>query len=100
MFQGNAVNFKLVQTVLFLIARQMKILERRVELDFNSLPLMPSDSTLSVTELKVHAMQKKKPPAGAKHGGKGKPGGAVKGKPAAGGKHGKKVTLYIDRFLL
>ncbi|KAJ8732790.1 hypothetical protein PYW07_015389 [Mythimna separata] len=61
-FERNAVNFRLVQTVLFLIARQLRLLERRVELQFGPLvPLiLPSESTLSVTEVKIHAMQKKK----------------------------------------
>lgn len=57
--QKNIVNFKLIQTVLYLLARHLRILDRRVSINIGAFIDLPS-STLSVTEIKVHAEIPKK----------------------------------------
>ncbi|XP_050669447.1 myosin-9-like isoform X2 [Leptidea sinapis] len=53
--ETNMVNFKLIQTILFLIARQLRLLERRVEVQIGPTYMHPSSSSLSVTEVKLKA---------------------------------------------
>ncbi|KAJ0179841.1 hypothetical protein K1T71_004432 [Dendrolimus kikuchii] len=54
----NVVNHKLLQTILHLLARQLRLLERRVEIEMGSISSVP-ETSLSVTEVRVHAMQEK-----------------------------------------
>lgn len=58
-FQVNTVNFKLIETVLYLLARQLRILDRRVETTLGPFPVIKT-SSLSVIEVKVHAVAPKK----------------------------------------
>nr|XP_034824289.1 uncharacterized protein LOC117982107 [Maniola hyperantus] len=55
----NIVNFKLMQTILYLLARQQRLLERKVAIEFGKVPV-PRTSSLSVTEVKLKASVKKK----------------------------------------
>ncbi|XP_038210536.1 A-agglutinin anchorage subunit-like [Zerene cesonia] len=55
----NVVNFKLIQTVLYILARQLRVLERRVQLTIQP-SVYPSSSSLSVTEVKIKASMAKK----------------------------------------
>ncbi|KAG6446417.1 myosin-9 isoform X3 [Manduca sexta] len=64
----NIVNHKLLQTILFLLARQLRVLERRVKLEMGTGLPISSSSSLSVTEVKLHAMQKKKTKGSRKEG--------------------------------
>ncbi|XP_052738606.1 uncharacterized protein LOC112044539 [Bicyclus anynana] len=51
---ANTVNFKLMQTILYLLARQLRLLERQVAIKFAS-NLAPRRSSLSITEVKLKA---------------------------------------------
>ncbi|CAH2236128.1 jg15122 [Pararge aegeria aegeria] len=55
----NIVNFKLMQTILYLLARQQRLLERRVAIEFGA-SLVPRTSSLSITEVKLKANVYKK----------------------------------------
>ncbi|XP_052750503.1 uncharacterized protein LOC113511859 [Galleria mellonella] len=56
----NVVNHKLIQTILYLLARQLRILERRVQIEIVPNMEMESGSSLSVTEVKLYANVPKK----------------------------------------
>ncbi|CAG4937879.1 unnamed protein product [Colias eurytheme] len=55
----NVVNFKLIQTVLYILARQLRVLERRVQLTIQP-SVYPSSSGLSISEVKIKASMPKK----------------------------------------
>ncbi|XP_045764985.1 uncharacterized protein LOC123867145 isoform X2 [Maniola jurtina] len=55
----NIVNFKLMQTILYLLARQQRLLERKVTIEFEKV-LIPRTSSLSITEVKLKANVVKK----------------------------------------
>ncbi|XP_045515854.1 mucin-5AC-like isoform X2 [Pieris brassicae] len=56
--ETNTIHFKLIQTILFILARQLRLLERRVSLVAPI--LVPSESSLSIREVKIKANVKKK----------------------------------------
>ncbi|XP_047506772.1 serine-rich adhesin for platelets-like isoform X2 [Pieris napi] len=56
--EANTIHFKLIQTILFILARQLRLLERRVSLVAPM--LVPSESSLSIREVKIKAHVKKK----------------------------------------
>ncbi|KAL0892110.1 hypothetical protein ABMA27_015312 [Loxostege sticticalis] len=51
----NVVNHKLIQTVLIILAKQLRLLERRVEVEIGPALDNYSDTSLSVTEVKIQA---------------------------------------------
>lgn len=53
--QENVVNHKLIQTVLIILAKQLRLLERRVEVEIGPALDNYSDTSLSVTEVKIQA---------------------------------------------
>ncbi|XP_013141366.1 PREDICTED: golgin subfamily B member 1-like isoform X2 [Papilio polytes] len=57
----DVVNFKLLQTILYLLARQLRLLGRRVEVNVEHPFMSPPRSTIIVTELKMQAAGPKKP---------------------------------------
>ncbi|KPJ11447.1 Glutamine-rich protein 2 [Papilio machaon] len=57
----DVVNFKLIQTILFLLARQLRLLGRRVEVNVEQPFLTPPRSNIIVTELKMQAAVPRKP---------------------------------------
>lgn len=73
----NVVHHKLIQTVLIILARQLRLLERRVEIEIGPLYDFGSATNLSVTEIKMHANVPRK--RKLKPGGVEIKGGVVKG---------------------
>lgn len=59
-FQSNWVNFRLVQTTLFLLARQLRILERHVTVEVPSETLTVNSSKITVTEVQLGDKNRKK----------------------------------------
>lgn len=59
-FQSNWVNFRLVQTTLFLLARQLRILERHVTVEVPSETLTADSSNITVTEVQLGDKNRKK----------------------------------------
>ncbi|OWR54411.1 Glutamine-rich protein 2 [Danaus plexippus plexippus] len=86
----NVVNFKLLHTIFFILASQLRLLQRKVEVEID--PYMARvPSTLSVTEVKIKAnvpKKRKKPKAsgggGGSSGSSGGGGGGRKGKGGVG----------------
>ncbi|CAH2075351.1 unnamed protein product, partial [Iphiclides podalirius] len=57
---GNVINFKIIQTVLYLLARQLRVLGRNVEVDLDPALGVTSRTTINVTEIKMQAAVPKK----------------------------------------
>ncbi|CAG9560532.1 unnamed protein product [Danaus chrysippus] len=78
----NVVNFKLLHTIFFILASQLRLLQRKVEVEID--PYMARvPSTLSVTEVKIKAnvpKRRKKPKGSGSSGSSGAGGGGKKGK--------------------
>lgn len=93
-FQSNWVNFKLVQTTLFLLARQLRILDRYVTVEVPSETLTIDSSKIYVTEVQLGNKNHKKIDKVAK----GKKTTVPDGNVSLGGKtlirttHGKATT--------
>ncbi|XP_060801102.1 serine-rich adhesin for platelets [Amyelois transitella] len=57
----NVVHHKLIQTILYLLARQLRMLDRRVKIElFTNIDVYSSESNIVVSEVKIHANVKKK----------------------------------------
>lgn len=57
-FQTNTVNFKMIQNVLYILARQLRILQRHVSLE-HTRRLHMVENEIRVTEIKVHSKRPK-----------------------------------------
>lgn len=92
--QSNWVNFKLVQTTLFLLARQLRILERHVTVEVPSETLTVNSSKITVTEVQLGDKNHKKIDKVAKGRKTGFPGGNVSlgGKSLTHAMHAKATT--------
>nr|XP_037874789.1 uncharacterized protein LOC101737966 isoform X1 [Bombyx mori] len=70
--ETNVVNHKLIQTILYLLAKQLRLLERHVKVEIGPSLNITSNTSLSITEIKLHAMQKKRSKPGKVKDDKGK----------------------------
>ncbi|XP_068630679.1 putative leucine-rich repeat-containing protein DDB_G0290503, partial [Battus philenor] len=57
---ANTVNFKIIQTVLYLLARHLRVLERQVDVRLDRKLDVSSQSSITVTEVKMQAAVAKK----------------------------------------
>lgn len=53
--QENVVNFKLIQTILLILAKQLRLLQRRVEVNIDPNTMIRTTSSVSITEVKLNA---------------------------------------------